>query len=623
MKDKNRQKIDENRDQIDVSNFEAVSKSVYKSLIEAAGTHGEQPALSFQIDGGVRTPATTMTWRHVIDDVLRFANFARQYAVRSDSKVAYLLPNLPETVITYLGSMLAGSVVPINPLLNPTQIASILKTTGAELLVTLAPLPSVDIARRAAAAVAKVGTITTLVEVDLTQHVSPMKRWLARVARPSVAYPASVRRVSFSEALSDQPTAWVEDARSEDRVVACFHTGGTTGDPKVVQHFERGVLFTGWLGASMLFSKTSVALCPLPLFHVFGCHAVVMSAVLSGAHVVLPSPAGFRGPQVLENFWKLIERWQATFVIAVPTAMSAMLQRPVNADVSSVDLVLCGSAPLPVALYNRFEKETGIEVIEGYGMTEATALVSANPVGGHKKIGSVGLPFPGVDVRVQKMHDNHWVPCEDDEVGEITVRGPGVRADALYLGKVETASPVANGYLRTGDLGRFDVDGYLWVTGRTKELIIRGGHNIDPVAIEDAFAALPEVDLVAAVGQPDTHAGEVPCVYVTLRDAHSVTQSDLATRARSKIAEQAAWPKHVEILADLPQTAVGKVFKPALRNMAVKRVFDSALRDAGLTITVAEIIATDSGSVVELTHYTSEAVPAIRQALGDFTIPWR
>ncbi|MEL7311315.1 MAG: acyl-CoA synthetase [Pseudomonadota bacterium] len=598
-------------------------KSIYESLIETSVSVGDQPGISFQMDGRPRCRSTTMTWRQTVDDAIRFARFARENGIQPSDKVAYLLPNLPETVVTYLGAMVAGCVVPINPLLEPKQIASILRTTGAKMLVTLAPIPGVDIAQRAAAAVAELESTIAVVEVDITRHLPPVKRWLAGALRPNVVYRPDVQRVAFSDALDSQSTDWTDDASSDDRPVACFHTGGTTGNPKVVQHFERGVIFTGWLGATMLFSKTSVALCPLPLFHVFGCHAVIMSAVLSGAHVVLPSPAGFRGPGVIDNFWRLIERWQATFVIAVPTAMSAMLQRPVDADVSSVDLLLCGSAPLPVALYERFERETGIEVVEGYGMTEATALVAANPVGGRKKIGSVGFPFPGVDVRIHKRVDGQSVTCPANEIGEIAVRGPGVRTDALYLDAAAEPVDSVDGFLLTGDLGHFDDDGYLWVTGRVKELIIRGGHNIDPAAIEAAFAAHTAVDLVAAVGQPDTHAGEVPCVYVTLRDELEGGAESLAAAVRPTITEQAAWPKHVEIMDALPQTAVGKVFKPALRKMAVRRVFDATLANAGLQARTADVVDGPTGLLVKLSGYSADEVAEIQTALGDFTIPWR
>ena len=160
------------------------------------------------------------------------------------------------------------------------------------------------------------------------------------------------------------------------------------------------MIYQGWLSSELLVSEEDVIVCPLPLFHVFAAYPVLMAAVSSGAHIVMPTPAGYRGDGVFDNFWKLIERWKGTFMVTVPTAAAALMQRPVDADVSTLKTAFCGSAPLPVELFNRFQKATGVTILEGYGMTEATTLVSVNPFDGVKKIGSVGLPFPYTDVKI-------------------------------------------------------------------------------------------------------------------------------------------------------------------------------------------------------------------------------
>ncbi|MEY8841062.1 AMP-binding protein, partial [Cribrihabitans sp. XS_ASV171] len=211
-----------------------------------------------------------------------------------------------------------------------------------------------------------------------------------------------------------------------DRVACYFHTGGTTGMPKVAQHKYSGMIYNGWIGHSLLFTEDDNIMCPLPLFHVFACHVIVMAAVASGAHVVFPTPAGYRGDGVFDNFWKLIERWKVTFIITVPTAISAKMQRPVDADVSTVKTAFSGSAPLPVELFKRFEKATGVNIVEGYGLTEATCLVSCNPVDGEKKIGSIGIPFPYTDVKILKSTPDGPVECGVDEIGEICISNPGV-----------------------------------------------------------------------------------------------------------------------------------------------------------------------------------------------------
>ena len=279
----------------------------------------------------------------------------------------------------------------------------------------------------------------------------------------------------------------------DDRVCAAFHTGGTTGMPKVARHRARGILYNGWCGQFYMFTEADVLMCPLPLFHVFAAYPILMSCLVSGAQMVMPTPQGYRGDGVMDNFWKLIERHRVTFLITVPTAVSALMQRKVEADVSTLRLAISGSAPMPVELFHRFEEATGVRALEGYGLTEATCLVAVNPPYGDRKVGSVGIPFAYTDVRILKCDADGRVlaECATDEIGEICVKNPGVNRE-VYADSARNRGMIAEGgYLRTGDLGRLDADGYLWITGRAKDLIIRGGHNIDPGLIEEALMAHP------------------------------------------------------------------------------------------------------------------------------------
>ncbi|MEM6277285.1 MAG: AMP-binding protein, partial [Pseudomonadota bacterium] len=374
--------------------------TMYDFVNEVAQKHGHRPGVSFQITSGPKDKASTLTWQQFRDQSVQAANLFRSLGVGPDDAVAYMLPICPEAAVTLIGGAIAGVANPVNPLLEAEQIAAILRETGAKVLVTLRAFPKTDVPQKAAAAVAMAPNVEHVIEVDLLNYLSPPKSWIAGLIRPKnpVSHRATVH--NWTKAVGAQPRSLKFDDPKQDRVGAYFHTGGTTGMPKVAQHTYEGMIYNGWLGRELLFDPGDTILCPLPLFHVFACHPILMSMLASGAHVVFPTPQGYRGDGVFDNFWKLIERWNVTFMITVPTAISALMQRPVDADVSSLKTAFSGSAPLPVELFKRFEAASGVEIIEGYGLTEATCLVSCNPVGGTKKIGSIGITFPYTDVKI-------------------------------------------------------------------------------------------------------------------------------------------------------------------------------------------------------------------------------
>lgn len=599
------------------------ARSMYEFLGRTAAAHGARPAVSFQLTSDPGAPSETITWAGLQGRVTQAANLFRSLGVGPGDVVAYVLPNAPETVWALLGGMVAGIVNPINPLLEAEQISAILRETGAKVVVTLKPTPKSDISAKVAEAVRFAPGVKTVLEVDLLRHLKPPKRWIAHFLRPKaqVAHTATVK--PFFRSLQAQPADRLTFAdQTDDHVAAYFHTGGTTGMPKVAQHKVSGMVYNGWLGARLLFRETDTVICPLPLFHVFAVYPILMSMIASGAHVVFPTPAGYRGDGVFDNFWKLVERWKVTYMVTVPTALAALMQRPVNADVSTLRGAFSGSAPLPVELFNRFEKATGVQIVEGYGLTECTCLVSVNPPDGHKKIGSVGIPFPYTHVRILCQTPGGFRECAVDEVGEICVANPGVYEGSTYTEVDKNRDLFAEGrFLRTGDLGRLDAEGYLFITGRAKDLIIRGGHNIDPAVIEEALMGHDAVAFAGAIGQPDAHAGELPCAYVELVKGASVTAEALAEYARAHIHERAAWPKHVEILPELPKTAVGKVFKPDLRRAAIARVYDAALAEAGLAPRVVAVVEDKKrGLVARLAPRANDA--AVQALLGRFTGPW-
>jgi fatty-acyl-CoA synthase len=603
-----------------------VGRTIHDFLSRTKAAHGAKPAITFMLQSEPGSRAQTLTWDGLHARVTQAANLFRRLGVGPKDVVAYVLPNALETAVTLLGGAVAGIVNPINPLLEPDQIAAILRETGAKVVVTLRAFPKTELPQRVAEAVRLAPGVTTVLEVDLAPYLGIPKAWIAHFLRPKFAPAHQARVLNFNkECDRERADALTFPDDPADRVAAYFHTGGTTGMPKVAQHRAMGMIYNGWLGKRLLFNAQDTVLCPLPLFHVFAAYPILMSMIASGAHVIFPTPAGYRGDGVFDNLWRLIEHWKVTYLVTVPTALSALMQRPVNAKIDTLRGAFSGSSPLPIELFNRFKKATGVQIVEGYGLTECTCLVSVNPPEGTKIIGSVGIPFPHTEVRILTADGaGGWRDCALDEVGEICVNNPGVYVGHTYTEAEKNHGLYADGkYLRTGDLGRLDGEGYLYITGRAKDLIIRGGHNIDPAIIEEAMMGHASVAMVGAIGQPDAHAGELPCAYVELVKGANIDIAALHAHARDRIAERAAVPKHIEILAELPKTAVGKVLKPDLRRLAIKRVLDAALAEAGQDAEVLEVIEDKKRGLVARIR-AGEAVDrdAAARTLGQFATAW-
>ncbi|WP_415402271.1 acyl-CoA synthetase [Tateyamaria sp. SN3-11] len=600
-----------------------VAKTLYGMLSDTAGKFPSHNAISYQIFSDPKAKAETLNWSALKDRTTQCANMFRAMGIGPTDVVAYVLPNATETVITLLGGAVAGIVNPINPLLDAEQIGAILRETNAKVVVTLRAFPKTDVAEKTAKAVALAPNVKNVLEIDLLTHVSGLKSFIIPLIRPKMEKAPGVTYADFNAEVAKHPkTLQFEDVQ-EDRVAAYFHTGGTTGMPKVAQHKYSGMVYNGWTAHRLLYTEQDTLMCPLPLFHVFACQPILMGAIASGAHVVFPTPQGYRGDGVFDNFWKLVERWKVTFIITVPTAISAKMQRPIDADVSTVKTAFSGSAPLPQELFKRFEKATGVTLVEGYGMTEATCLVSCNPTDGEKKIGSVGIGFPYTDIKIYKNTPDGAIEAGVDEIGEICVSNPGVFAGNTYTEADKNKDLFYHDtFLRTGDLGRFDSDGYLWITGRAKDLIIRGGHNIDPAEIEEALLGHEAVAFAGAIGQPDEHAGEVPCAYVELVAGASVTPDELMAFCKEHVHERAAQPKHMTIMDELPKTAVGKVFKPDLRKEAITRIYNAALEKAGLEARVVSVIDDKKRGLVAQVAAGGASETAIQTVLGDYVRPW-
>lgn len=603
------------------------SKTVYQRLCQTRKIHGNRPAISFQMKSGSADKNITLNYDQLTDRVTQAANLFRSLGVGPTDVVAYVLPTSHETLITMMAGMTAGIVAPINPTLSPKHIAALLKEVNAKVLVTMRPFPKTNVAQIAHEAVCSADCVKTIVEIDLLPHLSAPISWLIPLIRPKVSIQHSAKIIEFNSALAPHKTELEFKESDDDPFCAYFHTGGTTGMPKIVQHRHSGALYNGWLGAQILMDEHDVIICPMPLFHVFAAYPAWLCAMSAGSHMVMPTPAGYRGEGVFSNFWKLVERYKGTFIITVPTAAASLMNIPINADISTLKNVFCGSAPMPIELFKKFQKITGISIIEGYGMTEATCLVSCNPPDGKRKIGSVGLPLPHTDVKIFLMNtiDQELEACKFGEVGEVCINNPGITVGLTYTDQEKNKVLFVNEkYLRTGDLGYLDSDGYLWLTGRSKDIIMRGGHNIDPLIIEEVLSGHPAVNFVGAVGQPDIYSGELPCAYVELIDKADVSVQKLMDYAFEFVSDHSARPKYIEILDQLPKTAIGKVFKPELRRLAIIRVFDEAFAKANVAATVSSV---DEDKKLGLVANINKTVPKVtdeevQDILSKYTVPW-
>jgi acyl-CoA synthetase (AMP-forming)/AMP-acid ligase II len=293
----------------------------------------------------------------------------------------------------------------------------------------------------------------------------------------------------------------------------------------------------------------------LPLFHVNGIMVSVVSPLLAGGSAFVAER--FHA----DSFWATVEKVRPSFFSAVPTIYAMLTSRPgPPPDTRGLSFVICGAAPMPRQLIGEFEQRFGVPVVEGYGLSECTVCCTANPLHGLRKAGSVGRPLPGIDVGVVDGSDT-LLPA--GQAGEVVVRGPNVMRG--YLGRPEeSAQTLRGGWLHTGDVGRFDDDGYLTLVDRVKDLIIRGGENIYPKEIEDVLYAHPGVLEAAVVGQPDRVFGEQPVAFVALRDGFDVAPEDLIEHCRRSLARYKV-PREVCIEATLPKNPVGKIAKPVLR----------------------------------------------------------
>ncbi|MEE1829644.1 long-chain-fatty-acid--CoA ligase [Streptomyces sp. SP17KL33] len=449
----------------------------------------------------------------------RAAALLRAEGVRPGDRVALMLPNVPEFVVLYYGVLRAGGVVvPMNPLLKTRETEYHLTDSGAVLLFEWHQAPG-EGARGAAAA----GVRHTAVE------------------------PAA-----FAQALAGhEPLPGVAETADDD-VAVLLYTSGTTGRPKGATLTHGGLRHNTEVNTVHVQRMTpeDVVVGCLPLFHIFGQICTMSVAVRAGASLTLIPR--FEPQAVLDA----IARDGATVFEGVPTMYAALLQHPAGADVSTLRMCVSGGASLPVEILHGFERGFGCAVLEGFGMSETSPVVTFNHPDRPRKAGSIGTPIQDVEVR---LLDDKGQDVAPGEVGELAVRGPNVMK-GYWNRPEETAAAIPDGWLRSGDLARQDEDGYLYIVDRKKDMIIRGGYNVYPREIEEALHEHPAVALAAVVGVPHAHLGEEIAAAVVLRPGAHATPDELREFVKDRVAAY-KYPREVWLMDSLPTGPSGKILK--------------------------------------------------------------
>jgi fatty-acyl-CoA synthase len=543
--------------------------STYDLIRASAHAHANRAALTYLATGEPGGPATCWTYLTLLQGIHQTANLLHSLHVGPQDVVAILLPGGLAYHLALWGGEAAGIVQPLNPLLSEEKLLSLLRASQAQVLIAHGVDDDSALRDKALRLQAQLPHLKTVLLVH------PQGQALEEALPAGAMDFHAARARQASQELISQRVFKPSD------MAAYFHTGGTTGAPKLARHSHGAQVFTAWANAQMQgFQPNDVTINGYPLFHVAGVLPGALCSLAVGMHVIIPTAALFRNREVVQNYWRLVAHHRCTLMSGVPTVLAALAAVPLDgADISRVRSVRTGAAPLPPELALRFEKTFGLKINESLGMTETAGLSTVAPPGLSAPAGCVGWALPHARVRIVALGSDDQATAQDLPTGGkgmVLYQGPNLFSG--YLDAAETArSFTPDGWLITGDVGFIDEQGRLHLSGRAKDLIIRGGHNIDPKVIEDALGAHPAVALCAAVGAPDAYAGELPVAFATLKEGAQVSEDELLAFTCERVDEGPARPKSITILTRMPVTNVGKIYKPELRVLATAKVVQSLI----------------------------------------------
>jgi len=583
-------------------------RSTYEIFRNAGLAFGGKTALTFLRTGNPADEPIRWSYAELLARIHQTANMLHALGVGPDDAVAVLLPGCLEYHLALWGGEAAGIVQPLNPLLTDEKLVALMTAGRAKVLIAYGSDAESGMWSKAMRLRGQVPTLTTVLrvaphdEVPGTAGTLPGAGSDSATALPGVA--------EFNVLRAAQPSDRLVSGRdiAPTDIAAYFHTGGTTGAPKLARHSHGAQVFTAWASVQVAgMNENGISINGYPLFHVAGVLPASLSSLSAGVEVIIPTTSLLRNKEVLANYWKLVEKYRPTSLSAVPTVLAALANVPLNgADISSITYCRTGAAVLAPELAARFERLFGLHVHESLGMTEMAGISTITPPGVDGPAGCVGFRLPYMQMRVVALDENGNASDREvapGETGMVLFKSPN-----LFSGFVDPADNAkaftADGWLATGDLGWIDSEERLNLTGRSKDLIIRSGHNIDPKTIEDALGAHPAVQLCAAVGAPDAYAGELPVIFATLVPGASATEEELLAFTAARVDEAPARPKWVSVIGAIPMTNVGKIYKPELRAMAALQVVNAAVAEACAELGVPEaalpVVKTEGESLVRV-----------------------
>jgi long-chain acyl-CoA synthetase len=520
---------------------------LYRLLEETAAKTPNSPCTNFF--------NKRLTYWQIKEQSDRLASSLLSLGIQKGDRVILLLPNSPQFLIAYYGLLKAGVViVPLNPLSAERELEFYLTDSGAKTVITIPLFLNKLIALRGKTPLKHI-VYSRLADflpfpLNLIQGFQEY-RLIHKINDPSL--------LDFRKLLKQAlRPGWHPESVQPEEMAVLIYSGGTTGIAKgiMLSHFNLVANAHQIIAWGHLTDEQGV-LAVLPLFHGFGMSVTMNAAVLVGGEIFLVPR--FKAKEVA----KAIQKYKPSFFLGVPAMFVQLSNLPDihRYDFSSLRGTFVGAAPLTKAIKDEFEKKTGGRMIEGYGLTEAVTAIMANPYQGMHKIGSIGIPFPDVDVKIVSLDDGH--DLGPGELGEIVLRSPTVML-GYYKNAEETQKTIVDGWLYTGDIGYVDEDGYFYITDRKKDLIIVGGFNVFPREIDELIYQHPKVKEGITIGLPDPRKGERIKVYIVLKEGETATPEEFIAYFKERLTPYKV-PSGVEFRRELPKSMIGKILRRALR----------------------------------------------------------